>query len=166
MTQKAKTQKKKRSLRKRIFRYFLWTIFIVTIFIVLLITGLVLYLTPSRIESIAEKIVSENLGRQLSFTNAHFNVFNGFIFQDIVLSPPDSQNNPVTIPVHSATAKEISLRYSLAGILKRRFLITSALIDSPNVKIVITPLETDSLQKKERAPSDSVFTVDSFEEDD
>ncbi|MBN1466179.1 hypothetical protein JXA02_10475 [candidate division KSB1 bacterium] len=124
---------------------------------ILLIAGLVLYLTPARIESLAEITVSEKLGQELSFTNAHFNILDGFVFQDIVLSPAADSSNAMTLPIHSATAKEISLRYSLAGILKRRLLITSAVIDSPRVWLEIKPTPGEK-----EAPTDSAGVIGSF----
>ncbi|MBN1561751.1 hypothetical protein JW998_15980 [candidate division KSB1 bacterium] len=141
-------------------RFLLWSALSLFVIFILLIAGLVLYLTPAKIESLAEKTVSAQLGQELSFTNAHFNILNGFVFQDIVLSPAsDSSGAAVIIPVHSATAKEISLRYSLAGILKRRLLITSAVIDSPQVRLVMTAAADTS--RKSTAP-DSIGAIESF----
>ncbi len=128
----------KRSWPRRIVRFVLWTMAVLFIVLVLLVVGLTLYLTPQRIESIAETQASAILQQKLSFTNAHFNIFNGFVFEDIYLSPPDSGVQTM-LPVHSASAKQVALRYSLRKILKRQFLISSAVIDSPQVYVLMKP---------------------------
>ncbi|MBN1482764.1 hypothetical protein EH223_12320 [candidate division KSB1 bacterium] len=150
-------------------RVLLWTMLIFCVIVVLLIAGVLLYLTPGRIESIAERIVSENLQQDLSFTNAHFNIFNGFVFRDIVLSPPDSALQQNVLPIHSATAKEIAFRYSFRKLLKKQVLITSALIDSPQVHIMLTPAmadrtqDMDDLAKRSTSAGDSVISVVSLD---
>ena len=162
---KEKSQKysrRKRSWPRRIVRFVLWSLLVVFVLILVLLLGLVLYFTPHRIESIAEKTVSQQLQQDFSFTNAHFNIFNGFVFEDIVLSPPpDSVDHEQTLPVHSATAHRIALRYSVSQILQRKLLITSALIDSPQVYIKLTPAHLDTTAEKSGAASEQKAATDS-----
>lgn len=151
----AKSTTKKRSWPRRIVRFVLWTLAIFFILLLLVVVGLALYLTPQRIESIAEKTASQTLQQDLTFTNAHFNIFNGFVFEDIELSPPDSGVQTM-LPVHSATAKKVALRYSLHKILKRQIIIASAVIDSPQVYVRMTPATAPTPQvEKEIIPADS-----------
>ncbi len=138
----------KRSWPRRILRVALWTMAAIFILLILVILGLTLYLTPQRIESIAEQQAGSILRQDLTFTNAHFNIFNGFVFENIVLSPPDSAAQPL-LPVHSASAKQVALRYSLRKILKRQVIISSAVIDSPQVYVVMEPVESPPQQPQE-----------------
>lgn len=158
---KSKTPKK-RSPLCRILRLLLWTGLILFVIVAILITGVLLYLTPNRIESIAERIASEKLQQDLSFTNAHFNIFNGFVFRDIILSPPDSTEQNSALPIRAASAKEIALRYSFKTLLKKQLLITSALIDSPQVHLQLTSAIADTTRDFNRSTKKSSLVGDSL----
>ena len=143
--EKNSRQRKPRPLPIRILRWVLFIFLTLVLLICLVFAGMLIYFTPQRIENLAENLVQDNLHRPFQFEAAHISLLDGFVFKDIALPPsPDSlaQNNE--IPLYSFYANEISLRYSLRQLLHRKFIITSALIDSPRIALRVLPVQTDS----------------------
>ncbi len=138
----------------RLWRLLLFFVIALMLLIVIAVTGVILYLTPARVENLVEKLVQDNLHRPLEFDAVHFSLFNGFVFKNISL-PPDSAQQDQAMPLHSFYARELSLRYSLGELLHRRFIITSALVDSPRIALVVLPTQ-DSIAQQQEPQTDSL----------
>lgn len=128
--------KKKRSLLFRAGRFFLYFTLGFILLIALLIVGVSLYFSPSRIEKYVKPIIADAVQGEFDFSIVHFNLLNGIIIKDIRLTAsPDSSHSP--LPLKLLTAREASLKYSLKHLLKKQFIINEILIDKPNIELSV-----------------------------
>lgn len=136
----------KRSVWKKIGRFLLFFLLAVVLLVVVLVSGILLYFTPARVEKHVTPLVSEQIQRDFHFSVVHFNIFNGFVFKDITINPPPDSSLDASFPVYSFHADRVALNYSLRHILKRKFIISEIFIDAPTVELHPTVPPPDSLE--------------------
>jgi hypothetical protein len=149
--------KKKRSLLFRAARFSLYFLLGFFLLIALLIVGVSLYFSPSRIEKYVKPIIAEAIHGEFTFSIVHFNPLNGVIIKDIRLTVLQDSSQS-TLPLRLLTAREASLKYSLKQLLKKRFVVEEILIDEPDIELLFH-LPLAEAQPVRAAPDSGVITA-------
>jgi hypothetical protein len=141
------------------FLQYIFYLFLSIITLLILALFIVRFFLPTeRLKKVAINTVERTFSRRLSIGDIYLNVFKGFEFNDIQLDPISDSID--AFPLKSARIKKIVLKYNLAKILKRQFIIQEILVSSPQFELAFAttrPVVSDSIKKIPPIPVDSLF---------
>lgn len=114
---------------KTLFRFFLIILAIIAIAILGAATFVRFYFTEDRVKTLVVTEGEKSLGRKLDAGRVSIGLFKGIEVENFAIKEEDNKTNFLS-------AKDITLKYDLFSLLDKKFLITSIIIDEPDIRII------------------------------